>query len=178
MPNECKSASYTKLIYTIIEDVAELFNAQFDVSSYVSNQFHKDLFSRSKISCLLKRKNSFQSLNRLFLTICFDDSTNPISIDEISKTFQSNWRKSTTLQQLNLLGIDFLVEFFSKEQSKKLFNFFAFIINVNGKSSIECIFSLQSLTQKLIARDQEGEIIDFHTPLYQNINKFKKALAD
>ncbi|MDR0920228.1 MAG: hypothetical protein LBM93_13445, partial [Oscillospiraceae bacterium] len=162
MSNKKVSYSYTKLMYSIIDYINATFSADIAISSYINTPFHRDLFVKSKIAHLIQRKRNFYPRTRFFLTFCLDDSSTSVSISELDVQIRNIVNDATIVTQLDFLAPNYTIDFFSKQASDHGFDFIAFSINISNDATIECIISLQSLTNKLTAKDSDGDIVEFH----------------
>lgn len=179
MPKEEKRVSFKRFIYSLIDYVAQMSvsNLNFDVSSYVYNaDCRNSPFARSKISCSLKRH--FQEKlfdNRLFITMSFNDNTDKKEANKFLKKFAIEFKKgfpnSSCNKTLMDMGFEDCKITFIEED-----NFFAVVFDITSNSTIEYIISTDTITSKLIQRDNENDVVDYNYPIYQNLKSFQKNI--
>ena len=68
------------------------------------------------------------------------------------------------------------IETFSTRNFHSLTDYVIIVFNVSNASSIECIISTDSITSKLIERDEDGEVVEFNSRLHKNLKSFKDHL--
>lgn len=168
--------SYSRFVYSIIDFFLSKSSLSFDVSSYIKNDSCKECpFARSKISRFIHRNRKKQSSNRLFLTISLNDTGTMEEgrkiIHSMSNEFLNQFLKSSCVEILYEIDPSASIEVISS-----MTDYMIILFNVSTCSSIECIVSTDSLTSKLIERDSEGNPIEFHSILSQNLLAFKEYL--
>ena len=181
---EIKKATCKRLMYSIINYLAELIECEFDVSSYLLNQHIDDIsdvnFSNRKISKFIARNNSNKSDNRLCLAISIRDSTfKDISqshnlLKELLQVIKKEFWQSNILDILESYNPDTTLKILSSKSHATLVDYIIIIFNLPYNSSIEIIISTQKLSKKLIRRDEEGEVIDYNNKLYSDIKRFEQ----
>ena len=181
---EIKKATCKRLMYSIINYLAELIECEFDVSSYLLNQHIDDIsdanFSNRKISKFIARNNSNKSDNRLCLAISIRDSTfKDISqshnlLKELLQVIKKEFWQSKILDILESYNPDTTLKILSSKSHATLVDYIIIIFNLPYNSSIEIIISTQKLSKKLIRRDEEGEVIDYNNKLYSDIKRFEQ----
>ena len=93
-------------------------------------------------------------------------------VDEIVEKFL----KSSCIETLKEIDKDAYVEVFSTKSKSSLTDYLIFIFNVSNCSSIECIISTDSITSKLIERDEDGDVVEYNSRLNLNLRSFKENL--
>ena len=181
---EIKKATCKRLMYSIINYLAELIECEFDVSSYLLNQHIDDIsdvnFSNRKISKFIARNNSNKSDNRLCLAISIRDSTfKDISqshnlLKELLQVIKKEFWQSKILDILESYNPDTTLKILSSKSHATLVDYIIIIFNLPYRSSIEIIISTRRLSKKIIRRDEEGEVIDYNNKLYSDIKRFEQ----
>ena len=177
-----QKATCKRLMYSMIEYLANLIECPFDISSYLINQNMDDIsdvkFSNRKINKWIARNNSSKPDNRLCLVISVDDERfNDISqshsiLEQLLKKFKESFWQSKILDILENYELQATIKILSKENHTTLVNYIIIIFNLPNNSSIEIVISTNRLSKKNIRRDENGEVIDYK--LYSDIRKFEQ----
>lgn len=179
MQKEEKKVSFKRFVYSLIEYVAYISpnDLTFDVSSYVYNEdCRKSAFARSKISRCIKRHCKEKIFdNRFFLTMSFNDNSDRNTAIELLKNFSIEFKNGFANSQcfltLKNMGLGECTKTIIEED-----NFFAIVFDVSNNSTIECIISTDTITSKLIQRDNENDVIEYNYSLHQNLQSFHKHI--
>lgn len=176
----CKN-TYTRFVYSIIDFFANRCKLPFDVSSYIKNdENQKCQFAYLKISKYIQRYSKRESKNRLFLTISLNDTgtirDGRIIIRSIVDELLEEFLKSSCIDILRQIDKTSFIEVFSSREKSSLTDYLIIVFNVSKCSSIECIISTDSVTSKLIERDDEGDVVEFNSRLHSNLRSFEKNL--
>lgn len=173
-----------RLMYSIIEYLANLIECPFDISSYLISQNMDDIsdvkFSNRKINKWIARNNSSKPDNRLCLVISVDDERfNDISqshriLEQLLKKFKESFWQSKILDVLENYESQAIIKILSRENYTTLVDYIIIIFNLPNNSSIETVISTNRLSKKNIRRDENGEVIDYNTKLYSDIRKFEQ----
>lgn len=181
MARNSSKVTYTKFAYSIIDFFRSELQFDFDVSSYIKNDINQECkFANSRISKFIERYRKKKSKNRLFLTISLNDIGSKQEGRELIQLMVNElldkFLKSSCIEILKQIDENAYVELFSTKNHSSLTDYIILIFNVSNCSSIECIVSTDSISSKLIERDDEGEVVEFNSKLYFNLNAFKKNL--
>ena len=174
-----KKVSFKRFIYSLIDYMVylNLNNLDFDVGSYVCNEeCRKTQFARTKIICEIKRScKDINFDNRFFLTMSIKDNSNSnVAIEMLKQLgikFKKNFSSSNCMNILKEIGLIECTKIFVERN-----NFFAIIFQISNNSTIECIISADSITSKLIPRDEDDEVIEYHYPINQNLKSFTRNI--
>lgn len=179
-----QKATCKRLMYSMIEYLANLIECPFDISSYLINQNMDDIsdvkFSNRKINKWIARNNSSKPDNRLCLVISVDDERfNDISqshsiLEQLLKKFKESFWQSKILDVLENYESQATIKILSRENHTTLVDYIIIIFNLPNNSSIETVISTNRLSKKNIRRDENGEVIDYNTKLYSDIRKFEQ----
>lgn len=181
MPKNSKKSMLKRFVYSIISFFAEESELPFDVGSYVINQDNVNCkFANLKIVRFIDRNRKRLSKNRIFLTISLNDNG---TIDEGRGLIQSfvnecleKFFTSVSMEILGQIDEKSFVEFFCANNYHSLTDYLVIIFYISGDSSIELIVSTDSITSKLIEKDEEGEAEEYNSKLYSNLISFEKNL--
>ena len=173
--------TYTRFVYSIINFFTTECKLSFDVSSYIKNETNQECqFANSRISKYIQRFRKRESNNRLFLTISLNDTgTKQEGRDIIRSIVEETLEKfleSSCIETLKEIDKDAFVEVFSTKNKSSLTDYLIFIFNVSNCSSIECIISTDSITSKMIERDEDGDVVECNSRLHLNLRSFKENL--
>ena len=181
MSKNLGKATYTRFVYSIINFFTTECKVSFDVSSYIKNEANQECqFANSRISKYIQRFRKRESNNRLFLTISLNDSGTKQRGRDIIRSIVDEtveqFLKGSCIEILKEIDKDAFVEVFSIRSKSSLTDYLIFIFNVSNCSSIECIISTDSITSKLIERDEEGDVVEYNSRLHFNLKSFKENL--
>ena len=181
MAKSSGKVTYTRFVYSIINFFTTEYKLSFDVSSYIKNEAIQECqFANLIISKYIQRSRKRESNNRLFLTISLNDTgTKQEGRDIIRSIIDETLEKfleSSCIETLKEIDKDAFVEVFSTKSKSSLTDYLIFIFNVSNGSSIECIISTDSITSKLIERDEDGDVVEYNSRLHLNLKCFKENL--
>ncbi len=173
--------TYTRFVYSIIDFFTAECQLSFDVSSYIQNVNKPDCqLANSRISKYIQRYRKRESKNRLFLTISLNDKGTKQQGREIIRSMVNEllekFLNSSCIEILNQIDDSSFVEVFSTKSHSSMTDYLIFVFNVSECSSIECIISTDSITSKLIERDEDGDVVEFNSRLHLNLKSFKENL--
>lgn len=182
MSKKQNKISYTRFVYSIIDFFGSESKIPFDVSSYIKNQDSEECqFARSKISRFIQRNRKRESNNRLFLTITLNSNTGIVAegrkiLQFMTEELLDKFLNSSCIETLYKIDSSAFIEVFSSREMSSMTDYIIIIFNVSKCSSIECIISTNDITSKLIEKDEDGDVLEFHSTLYRNIQMFKQNL--
>ena len=140
-----QKATCKRLMYSMIEYLANLIECPFDISSYLINQNMDDIsdvkFSNRKINKWIARNNSSKPDNRLCLVISVDDERfNDISqshsiLEQLLKKFKESFWQSKILDILENYELQATIKILSKENHTTLVNYIIIIFNLPNNYS-------------------------------------------
>lgn len=173
--------TYTRFVYSIIDFLNSECQFSFDVSSYIKNEKNPECqFANSRISKFIYRYRARTANNRLFLTISMNDTGTKQEgreiISLIVNELLDKFLQSSCIETLKQIDESAFVEVFSSKNHSSLTDYLILIFNVSASSAIECIISTDSITSRLIERDEDGNVIEFNSKLHFNLRSFKENL--
>ncbi|MDO5555632.1 MAG: hypothetical protein Q4G09_02960 [Clostridia bacterium] len=176
----CK-ASYTRFVYSIIEFLSQECQYQFDISSYVKNDENLECnFSNLKVCKFIERNRKIKSSNRLFLAISLNDNATKQEsrelIHNMTDNFLDKFLNGSNIEILRQIDASAMIESFSVRNHSTLTDYLIIVFNVSNCSSIECIISTNSITSRLIEKDETGGVVEYNARLHKNLLSFKKNL--
>ena len=181
MSKDLKKKNYIRFIYSIIDFFATESQLPFDVSSYIKNEARKDSkFVNSKVSKFISKNRKKKSNNRLFLTLSFngkgtiDDGR--LILQLITHEMIDKFLTSSSIDILYNIDPYASIEVISSREIFSMTDYIIILFNVSNCSSIECIISADNITSKLIERDEEGDVLEYHSKLNKNIKLFNENL--
>lgn len=181
MAKDSKRVTYTRFVYSIIDFFSQRSLLSFDVSSYVKNDSVQECsFTRSKISRFIQRNRNKESINRLFINISMNDngtiSEGRRNLRYVVDNLLEDLLMGSSIEILNAIDPSASIEVISSKERSSMTDYIIIIFNVANCSSIECIISTDSITSKLIERDEWGDVVEFNSRLNKNLMLFKQNL--
>lgn len=181
MAKDLKKVTYTRFAYAIIDFFSQRSSLPFDVSSYVKNDSVQECkFARSKISKFIQRNRNKESENRLFITISMNDmgtiSDGRKNLRYVVDNILEDFLMSSCIEILHTIDPSASIEVISSKEKNSMTDYIIIIFNVASCSSIECIISTDSITSKLIERDENRDVVEFNSRLHKNLMLFKQNL--
>lgn len=173
--------TYTRFAYSVINYFSSELKMSFDISSYIKNSENEDCrLATSRIGKFIQRVRKYNSNNRLFLAISLNDKGTKQEgreiIQSVTDELLDDFINSSCIEILKQIDSNAKIETFSTRNIHSLTDYVIVVFNVSNESSIECIISADSITSKLIERDEDGEVVEFNSRLHKNLKSFKENL--
>lgn len=173
--------TYTRFVYSVIDFLTRESALNFDVSSYITNDSNNECeFARTRICRFIQRCRKNESKNRFFITISLNhNGTRQEGREIIQKMVDELYERflnSSCMEILKQIDDKADVEMLCTKNHTSLTDYFILLVNVSNESSIEFIIPTDSITQKLIERDENGEAVEYNSKLNKNLRIFKENL--
>lgn len=181
MSKSPSKVTYTRFAYSVIDFFTSEINLSSDVSSYIQNSENEECrLATSRIGRFIQRYRKCESKNRLLLAISLNDTGTKQEGREILRSITDElldkFLNSSCIDVLKQIDENANIETFSTQNFHSLTDYVIVVFNVSNASSIECIISADSITSKLIERDEDGEVVEFNSRLHKNLKSFKDHL--
>jgi len=181
MSKNPSKVTYTRFAYSVIEFFTSEISLSSDVSSYIQNIENEECrLATSRIGRFIQRNRTCESNNRLLLAISLNDMGTKQDGREILRSITDElldkFLDSSCIDVLKQIDENANIETFSTRNFHSLTDYVIIVFNVSNASSIECIISTDSITSKLIERDEDGEVVEFNSRLHKNLKSFKDHL--
>ena len=171
--------STTRLVYNFLDYFNSLMQTEYDISSYYINANSTSInFIGRKLQNYIAQHSKKNATNKLFITLSINDSKSKSMKDskrlltEVLKNFNRSFWNSNILDMLEQYEPDATIKIFSKDHYYPIQNYLIVIINLPKDLSIEFIISTNTMSRRLIEKDESGIPIEYHSSLFKNIKLF------
>lgn len=176
--NETTNVSTTRFIFSIIDFIENNVNVNTVISSYVINNnsinASDNTFATNNIcDFILEHNKSIINDNRIFLVVLLD-LKRPL-LQQILCQLDKSFLDSDIIKLLSSYEPNSKVNVISNSTCKELKNFMVIVFNLPNKSSIEVVISSIKLKSNLLDVDLNGNIVEYHKKLHENIRLFDLA---